>query len=181
VSRTRDIVQKITQIIQDIGLICRNKNTKQTTKGTRLGGKEALDKRTRKWICTDVQSGADDTRSADSKCTSLTPDPPSIPDSPARHDPTPHASPALHSPVHHSPIRTHTCPEASLSPASAAFEPGKSGSTGDTAVQYESSDSCTTSLMTSPPSEELEQDSREGIEGEEPPNPGGVRGTTGED
>ena len=50
----------------------------------------------------------------------------------------------------------------------------------DTVVQYESLNSCDSSLQSSPPFEELEQDSREGIEGEESLDPGGVGGTTGE-
>jgi hypothetical protein len=108
-------------------------------------------------------------------------DPASNLDNPVRHAGTPHASPASHLPDPHSLTRTHTCPEDSPLPTSAACELDEPCSTGDTAVQNESSDSCGSSLRSSPPSEELGQDSREGIEGEEHPDPGGVGGMMGED
>jgi hypothetical protein len=51
----------------------------------------------------------------------------------------------------------------------------------DNVDQNESSDSCgSSSSGTSPPSDELGQDSREGMEGEERPDPGGGKGMTGD-
>jgi hypothetical protein len=180
VSRTHDILKKITQVIQDIGLI-RNNSTKQLKKQTKQGGKGLPYKRTEKWKCTDVQSETGCTHFEDSTNTPSKLGPANTPDTLEHCAPTHHTSLSSLPIVLHSLDRTHTCPADSPLPTLAACELGEPCSTGDTAVQNESSDSCDFSLASSPPSEELEQDSREGTEGEEPLDPGGVGGTTGED
>ena len=177
-SRTRDILVKVTQVIQDIGLIHSN-NTKN--KRTKQGGKDLRYKRTSDRKGSDEQNERDYRHFEDNMNTPSLPDPASNLDNPTHHAGIPRASPASRPLDPHSLTRTHTCPEDWPLPTSTAFELGEPCSTGNTTVQNESSDSCGSSLGSSPPSEGLEQDSREGIEGEEHPDPGGVGGTTGED
>ncbi|KAF9789693.1 hypothetical protein BJ322DRAFT_1018289 [Thelephora terrestris] len=108
------------------------------------------------------------------------PDPPSSLNTPEHHVPTHRTYPSSLNLALHGLDRTHTSPEDSLPPTSTAFELGDSCLMDDTIVQNELSDSCALSSRSSPPSEELGQDSREGIEEEGLLDPGGVGGTTGE-
>jgi hypothetical protein len=75
--------------------------------------------------------------------------------------------------------QTHTSPATSTPLTSTSFKLDEPYSTNNTVVQNESLGSCASSLRISPPSEELEQDSKEGLEGEEHLDPGGVGGRTG--
>jgi hypothetical protein len=181
-SQTHDILTKITQIIQDIGLIRHTgNNTRRNKDKTKPEGKDLLYKHSPDISDNDEQSERDYIPTEDSKNNPSKPGPPSSPGIPKHCAPTHQTYPSSLNLTLHGLDQIHTSPEDSLLPTSAAFELDEPCLTGDTAVQYESSDSCTTSLGSSPPFEKLEQDSKEGIEGEECPDPGGVRGMTGED
>jgi hypothetical protein len=182
-SRTRDIVTKITQVIQDIGLIRSryNKNTKGSKDEIRQGGKDLPYKHTPDLLGNNERNEKDYIWTEDNRCNPDIPDPPSSPDTPEHHAPSHQTYPSSLNLTLYGLDQTHTVPVNSPLPTSTAFELGEPCSTGDTAVQNKSSDSCAASSTSSPPSEEPEQDSKEGMEGEECPDPGGVGGMTGED
>jgi hypothetical protein len=182
-SRTRDIVAKITQVIQDIGLIRSANSTKGVTSHYKLKrGQKGLHRK-----CTsankgnDEQSGEGCKHSPDSTTMSESTDPSSTLYTPTHHETNSHASPSSRPSTPRSPTRTHSGPGDPLPPLSASSEPAVTCRRDNSVDQNESSDSCgSSSCGTSPPSDELGQDSREGMEEEERPDPGGGKGMTGD-
>jgi hypothetical protein len=181
-SRTRDIVTKITQIIQDIGLI-RSNNTKTTKKNYKFkpGRKGLRHKHSPERTDNDERSGEGYGHFEDSKNTPELRDLPSNPYSPTHHETSCHASLVSRPTRPRSLMRTHTGLGDPPLPPSISSEPDVTCRTDDNVDQNESSDSCgSSSSGSSPPSGELGQDSREGMEGEERPDPGGGEGMTGD-
>ncbi|KAF9784895.1 hypothetical protein BJ322DRAFT_1108373 [Thelephora terrestris] len=74
----------------------------------------------------------------------------------------------------------HVHPGDPLPPPLISSEPDVTCRRDDNVVQYESSDSCDSSSGSFPPTDDSEQDSKEGIEEEELPDPGDGGGTMGE-
>jgi hypothetical protein len=183
VSRTRDIVAKITRVIQDIGLIRSANSTKEITNNYkfRRGRKDLLHKRRHEQTDNDERSDADCTRSADNTTSPESSDPSNIPCTLTRHDTNYLPSPSSRPSTPCSLTRTHSGPGDPLPPLSTSSESAVTCWRDDSVDQNESSDSCgSSSCKTSPPSDELGQDSREGMEGEEHPDPGGGEGMTGD-
>jgi hypothetical protein len=173
-SRIRDIINKIHKTVQEI------RNITSTKSRFKPQQKDLLHNHKIEEEDTYGRNERDYTHSWDNKNISPKWDRPSNPDNPSHHDRDPHSSPSsldLAPPV---PSRSHTCPAISTLRNVISSGLDDSCSTADTAVQYESSDSCAPSSMTSPPSEELERDSKEGREGEECPDPVEGGGTTGD-
>jgi hypothetical protein len=182
-SRTRDIVAKITQVIQDIGLIRKNNSTKAANKNYKIRQEQMgpRHKRSPERTDNDERSGEDYVRSEGNTNTLALPDLPNTPCIPTHHDISYHASLASRPTRPRSLMRTHNGLGDPPLPPSTSSEPDVTCRRDDNVDQNESSDSCgSSSSGTSPPSGELGQDSREGMEGEERPDPGGGEGTTGD-
>ncbi|KAF9779296.1 hypothetical protein BJ322DRAFT_1113638 [Thelephora terrestris] len=129
----------------------------------------------------DEQSGEGCARSEGNTSIPELPDLANTPYIPTHHETNSHASPTSRPSTHRSLTRTHNGPEDLLPPPSTSSEPDVTCRRDDNVDQNESSDSCgSSSSGTSPPSDELGQDSREGMEGEERPDPGGGEGMTGD-
>jgi hypothetical protein len=172
-SRIRDIINKIHKTVQEIREITSTKSKFRPQQKNLLHSHRTAEEDN------DEQNGKDYKHSWDSKSISPKWDQPNNLDNPSRRDKVPHSSPSSPDPAPPVPSRSHTCPAISTLRNITSFELGDPCSTADTAVQYESSDSCVPSSTTSPPSEGLEQDSKEGREGEECPDPVEGGGTTG--
>ncbi|KAF9780978.1 hypothetical protein BJ322DRAFT_1023656 [Thelephora terrestris] len=129
----------------------------------------------------DEQSGEDCVHSQDNKTKPASPDPANILYTPTHHDANYHASPASRPTRLHSLRQIHTCPGDPPLPLSTSSEPDVTCRRDDSVDQNESSDSCgSSSSGIAPPSDELGQDSREGMGEEEFPDPGGGEGMTGD-
>jgi hypothetical protein len=183
VSRTCDILFKITQIIQDIGLIRNNNNsTKRTNKNYKLKPerKDLRHKGSPEGMDNNERSDEDYEHSGDNKSTPGLPGPASTLCIPTHHETDYHASPVSHPSTPRSLMRTHNGPGDPLPPLSTSFVPAVTCRRNNNIVQYESSDFCDSSSRSSSLTGDLEQDSKEGIEEEELLDPGDGGGTTGE-
>jgi hypothetical protein len=175
-------VAKIAQVIQDIGLI-RSNSTKATNKyyKTKQEQKDLRHKDSPEKTGNNERSGEGCVRSEGSMSTLELPGPANTPCIPTRHETSYHASPVSRPSTPRSLMRTHNGPGDLLLPPSTSSELDVTCRRDDNVDQYESSDSCALSSSgSSPPSDVLEQDSKEGIEGEELPDREDGGGTTGE-
>jgi hypothetical protein len=182
-SRMRDIVAKITQVIQDIGLICSNKSTKAANRyyKTKQEQKGLRHKYSPEETGNDERSDEGCVCSEGSTSTPELPDPANTPCIPTHHETNCHASPASRPSTPGSLMRTHNGPGDPLLPPSTSFELDVTCRRDDSVDQYESSDSCDfSSSGSSPPSDASEQDSKEGTEEEGLPDCEGGGGTMGE-
>jgi hypothetical protein len=142
-------VQKITQVIQDIQFIKYN-DTSNQRKGTKQVHRSQWYNHRLETRHNNERNGKDYKHSEGSKNIDLKSDLPNIHDIPRRHDPNPHSFPS------------------SPDPAPSAPSPNQTGPVTSTPL-----------TSTSPPSERLGQDSKEGIEGEELPDLAETGGKTG--
>jgi hypothetical protein len=124
-SRTRDIIAKITQVIQDIGLIHRDNGTKARINKYKFKPKQKGLRRKHMLAQTDNngRSGEDFKHSGDSMPIRESPDPSNTPCTPTHHDTDYHASPASRPSTPRSLTRTHNGPEDPLPPLSTSSEP----------------------------------------------------------
>jgi hypothetical protein len=182
-SRTRDIVAKIAQVIQDIGLIRNHKSTKVINKYDKIRQvqKDLHHKDNLEGTGNNERSGEGYEHSVDNMSTLELPDPANTPYTPTRHETNYRASPVSCLSTPRSPMRTHNGPGDPLPLRSTSSGPDMTCRRDDSVDQYESLDSCALSSSgSSPPSDASEQDSKEGTEGEELPDCDGGGGTTGE-